>query len=186
MAEDFLKKNNSGNSISLDLSALGEAGQQSIGPEAEDKPVLTNPISATIVGVDLRLNTNQLNNNKDDETKKFYRAILTIETKFNHPETKEEVISKDNYSGLRYYPQIAEDGSIIKDDNGQPILDHFWVGDNSYCGKLLALVQSVDDKVLTYTDFFAFFTPGKMVTIKTEFPQFNGKVSKKQVIQSFL
>lgn len=181
-----LKKNNSGNSISLDLSALGDAANQSIGAEAEDKPVIINPISATIVSVDLRLNTNQIQTNKDDESKKFYRAIFTVETKFSHPETNEEIISKDNYSGLRFYPQTNEDGSFVVDANGQPVLDRFWSGDTSAFGKLLALVQQVDENVLTYTDFFAFFKPGQMVTIKTEFPQYNGKTSKKQVIQSFL
>lgn len=181
-----LKRNNSGSSISLDLSALGEAGEQSIGVETEDKPVIMNPISATIVGVDLKINTNQIQTNKDDESKKFYRAIFTVETKFIHPETKEEVTSKDNYSGLRFYPKVNEDGSFAMDANGQPVLDHFWSGETSYFGRLLALVQDVDDKVLTYGQFFAFFTPGKQVTIKTEFPQYNGQTSKKQVIQSFL
>lgn len=181
-----LKRNNSGSSISLDLSALGDAGNQSIGPETEDKPVIMNPISATIVGMDLRLNTNQIQTNKDDESKKFYRTILTIETKFTHPETNEEVTSKDNYSGLRFYPKTDENGAFLTNTNGDPVLDHFWIGETSACGKLLALVQSVDEKVITYQDFFAFFTPGKMVTIKTEFPQYNGKTSKKQVIQSFL
>ena len=191
MPSDFMNGNNanSGKSMSLNLDALGEAANQTVNMSSGDKPILNEEVEAEIVGTDLRL-MNQLQSNQNDPSKKYFNTIFAVETKFLYKNENGDVVegtSRDNYGGLRYFINLDEQGNIIRDASGQPKLERLWSGDSSAFGKLFELVQSKDNTVRSYTDFFNFFKRDSIkVTIKTVQSNYQGKQHNKNVIQSIL
>lgn len=187
MVNELKTSNNNNANRSLDLSALGETATQSI--TVDEKPVLAGPTRGEIINVELTINENTLKSNKNDPESKFYPCLLRVRTKFINPDTNEEYVSNDNYSGLRFYPKTDESGEPMVDSAGNPVLDRFWSGDTSFFGKLLKLVQEYDKSVVTYADFFSFMnqTP-KECMIATEYANnpSNGTQVTKEVIKKFL
>ena len=186
MVQDL--KTQQSNNVVLDLSALGDAANQSISGEQQEKPLLEKPIIATTESCTLRVMTNDLKSNREDPSKKYFNTSFTVETKFTHED--EEIKSFDRYGGLRFYPLMNPDGTVVM-NNGQPVLERFWTADGSKdtasaFAKLLYKVQQYDDKVQTFQDFFNFMNEKHQVMIKTEFTSFGGKTTKKQIIQNFI
>lgn len=165
----------------LDLSALGDAAKQSI--SAGEKPILKEPVQGTIVGVELSVQ-DAFRTNRDNPTQKFHPCLLKVKTKFEDPETQQDVTSTDNYSGLRFYPKLDETGEVVLDSNGDEILDRFWNGDGSDFGKLLNAAQSAEESIVTYNDFFAFLQSKPSCVIKTEFR--NNPTTNKQTHKEFI
>lgn len=186
MVQDL--KTQTSNNVTLDLSALGDAAQQSISGEQTEKPTIETPIVATTTGCSLKVITNDIKSNRDDPSKKYYNTSFMVTTKFTHD--GEEITSSDRYGGLRFYPLIGPDG-VPATNNGQPVLERFWAADGSKdtasaFAKLLHKVQQHDSNVKTFADFFKFMEEPHQVMLKTEFVSFGGKTTKKQVIQSFI
>jgi hypothetical protein len=100
---------------------------------------------------------------KDSKDKEYYDMILKITTVVN--QGKEEIVTTDNYGGLREYD------------------DGFWSGKKSAFGKLK---QKMKDEfgVETYRDLMRTIQ-GKEVKIKTETTEYNGEKYQKNIIQSF-
>lgn len=196
MPQDLMngQSNNAGKSISLNLDALGDAvNDQPSFASNDEKPFLKEEVEAEIIGTDFRL-MSQLSSNQSDPSKKYFNTVFAIETRFTctivnengETETK-EFVSRDNYSGLRYFPKFDENGNVMRMADGTPALDRFWNGDTSAFGRLLAIVQSYDSTVRSYADFFAFFNrPGLKCKILTEEVNYQGQKKAKQFIQSFI
>ena len=191
MPNDFMNGNNANNgkSMSLNLDALGDAANQTVNMSNGEKPLLKEEVEAEIIGTDLRL-MNQLQSNQNDPSKKYFNTIFAIETKFLYENENGETVegkSRDNYGGLRYYVSLDEQGNVLRDATGQPILERLWSGDSSAFGKLFELVQAKDNSVRSYTDFFNFFKKESIkVTIKTGESNYQGQKHNKNVIQSIL
>ena len=64
MVQDL--KTQQSNNVVLDLSALGEAANQSINREQQEKPLLEKPTIATTESCTLRVMTNDLKSNRED------------------------------------------------------------------------------------------------------------------------
>lgn len=191
MPSDFMNGNKAGNqkSMSLNLDALGEAAQETVSINGGDKPILNEEVEATVVLTDLKL-MNEIQNNQNDPQKKYLNTIFVIETKFDYKNDKGDMVegkSRDNYGGLRYFVNIDEDGNIIRDESGQPILERLWSGDGSGFGKLFALTQKYDSSVRSYSDFFNFWKQDDIkVKIKTQVNNFSGKQYSKNIITEIL
>lgn len=188
MVQD-LKMSQGSSNVTLDLSALGDAANQSISGEKTEKPTLETPIVATTTGCTLKVITNDMKSNRDDPSKKYYNTSFTVTTKFTH--NGEEITSSDRYGGLRFYPVMNPDGTPALAANGQPVLERFWAADGSKdtasaFAKLLYKVQQHDANVKTFADFFQFMEQPHQVMLKTEFVSFAGKTTKKQIIQNFI
>lgn len=170
---------------SIDLSALGEAGTANIVGEVKEKPKLLEPVLATIKNTDVVM-TDRLQTNKNDETKVYFQGYLTITTEFIDPNTKETFTSKDSFGGLRFYVQLDETRSPMRNENGDPIISRLWIGDNSGLGKLLKLVQEHDESVVTFNDFLTYFKPGDKVKVCTLFTTYQGQQHWKEEIVEIL
>lgn len=180
---------NSGRSMSLNLDALGEAANQTVSVDNGEKPVLNEEVEATITLTDLKL-MNQLQSNQNDPSKKYFNTIFVIETKFVYKDATGmdvEGTSRDNYGGLRYFVNLDETGNVVKDANGQPVLERLWSGDASAFGRLFKAVQEKDSKVRSYSDFFNFFKSDDVkVILKTETTNYQGQQHHKNIIQRVL
>lgn len=192
MPNDFVTYgNNAGNqrSMSLNLDALGDAAKQPVGINNGEKPTLNEEVEATVTLTDLKL-MNELQNNQNDPGKKYLNTIFVIETSFtytNENGDKVEGTSRDNYGGLRYFVNLDDNGNIIRDATGQPILERLWSGDGSGFGKLFALTQKYDSSIRSYSDFFNFWSKDDIkVTIKTQVNNFGGKQYSKNIITQIL
>ena len=191
MPSDFMNGNNanSGRSMSLNLDALGEAANQSVNMSNGEKPVLNQEVEATITLTDLRL-MNQLQSNQNDPSKKYFNTIFIVETEFVYKDSEGNDVngtSRDNYGGLRYFVNLDEQGNVIRDATGQPILERLWSGDGSAFGRLFTAVQEKDSSVRSYSDFFNFFKKGDVkVILKTETTNYQGKQHHKNIIQRIL
>ena len=124
-------------------------------------------------------------------------------TQFTNPVTGDIVESRDNYSGLRYYPKMDAYGNPIY-KNGQPELDRWWSGDahsNNPSGFALLLDKAQtfvkahnqnvnpDEKlpsITSYRAFFQFLNSNPKCLIKTEYPSFGNQTFTKEVIQEFI
>lgn len=187
MVDNLIQKPQNGQSRSIDISSLGDVANQSASTERVEKPVIANPIQAEIVDIDLKVQ-NQINTNKDDASKRYHPCILTVKTKFINPENNEEFVSRDNYSGLRFFFKTDDFGNPVLDVNGEEQCERLWLGDTSGLGKLLSKAQAYDKTIVSYQDFFNFLSTHKNCMIKTEYvnnPR-NGEQIKKEIIQSFI
>lgn len=191
MPNDFMngQNANSGKSMSLNLDALGEAANQTVNMVNGEKPVLNEEVEATITLTDLKL-MNQLQSNQNDPSKKYFNTIFVVETKFMYRDATGNEIegnSRDNYGGLRYFVNLDEQGNIIRDASGQPVLERLWSGDSSAFGRLFKAVQEKDNKVRSYSDFFNFFRTNEVrVILKTETTNYQGQQHHKNIIQRVL
>lgn len=191
MPNDFMNGQNGSNSrsMSLNLDALGDAAKQPVSMNNGDKPVLNEEVEATITLTDLKL-MNQLQSNQNDPSKKYFNTIFVIETKFTYKDANGELVegtSRDNYGGLRYFVTLDDQGNVVRDATGQPVLQRLWSGDASAFGKLFTLVQEKDKSVRSYSDFFNFFNQEEIkVMLKTETTNFQGQQHNKNIIKSFL
>lgn len=185
MVSELKGTNQSNKNRSLDLSALGDAAKQSI--SAGEKPILKTPVQGQIIGVDLQVQE-VFRSNRDNPNQRFHPCLLKVKTKFTDPESNEEVTSTDNYSGLRYYPKMDDNGELLLDANGDEVLDRFWSGDGSDFGKLLNAAQKANEKIVTYSDFFNYLLESPNCVIETQFrnnPQTN-KQTHKEFISQFI
>lgn len=191
MPNDFMNGNNASNgkSMSLNLDALGDAANQVVSNNSGEKPVLNNDTEATITLTDLKL-MNQLQSNQNDPSKKYFNTIFIIETEFTYVDENGNQVSgtsRDNYGGLRYFVNLDEQGNVIRDDSGQPVLERLWSGDASAFGKLFTVVQEKDKSVRSYSDFFNFFKQGEIkVILKTQTTNYQGQQHHKNIIQRVL
>lgn len=191
MPNDFTQGKNAGNkSMSLNLDALGEAANQSVQGNSGETPVLNEEVEATVVNTDFRM-MSDLHSNQNNPELKYYNTIFAVETDFEYKDANGEMVeatSRDNYGGIRVYPKINEQGEVMNNASGQPVIQRMWVGDNSAAGRLFALVQKADKSVRSYTDFFNFFNKegGVRVTIKSQQTSYNGQTKNKLIIQSIL
>lgn len=195
--------NNAGNtkSTKLNLSALGDAANDTVNFGTNEKPELKEEVQAKIVGIDFR-RMNDLLGNQNDPSKKYYKCILSVETEFDFydEDTQQNKTAhcRDNYSGLRYFPKLVTDetGEVVVnargepqvalDATGEPVLDRLWLGDTSDFGKLFVAAQEYDSSIRSYSDFLSFMESHEDCIIKTEHPNYNGKPFVKEVIQKFI
>lgn len=187
MVDNLVQKPQNGKSRSIDFAALGDVANQTASTEKVEKPEIMQPVKAEIIDIDLRVQ-NQISTNKDDATKRYHPCTLTIKTKFVNPKTNEEFISRDNYSGLRYFFVSDDFGNPVLDANGEEQCERLWLGETSGLGKLLSVAQAYDKTIVSYQDFFNFLSTHKECMIQTEYvnnPQ-TGKRVVKEVIQSFV
>lgn len=191
MPNDFMNGNNgnNGKSMSLNLDALGEAANQTVSMGNGEKPILDEEVEAKITLTDLKLMP-QLQSNQNDPSKKYFNTIFIVETSFTYKDKdgeQKDATSRDNYGGLRYFIKLDEQGNVIRDATGQPILERLWSGDASAFGKLFALVQQKDSTVRSYSDFFNFFKKQEVkVVLKTENTNYQGQTHHKNIIQRIL
>lgn len=169
----------------INLEALGAAGNANIVGEKKEKPKLLEPVEATVINTEIVM-TDQLGSNRDDEDKKFFRGYVTYETEFIDPATGETVTSKDSFGTLRFYLKLDETKSPMRNPDGSPVIERLWIGDKSGLGKLLKLVQEHDKNVKTYNDFLDFFNKNKNVKIQTLFTTYQGEQKYKQEIVEIL
>ena len=190
MPNDFMNGNaNNGKSMSLNLDALGEAANQSVNVGSGDKPILNQEVEAEVTLTDLRL-MNQLQSNQNDPSKKYFNTIFIVETNFTYQDAEGNLVegkSRDNYGGLRYFVNLDDNGNVIKDASGQPVLERLWSGDSSAFGKLFTVVQAKDKSVRSFSDFFNFFRTNEVrVVLKTETTNYQGQQHHKNIIQRIL
>lgn len=206
MVEQLIQNNNGrNNTIALDLNAIDNDGglNQAIGGgEKQEKVILEQPTEAVISNCDLQL-TDELMAVQGNPSKKYYKVRVSVTTQFTHPVTGDIVESRDNYSGLRYYPKLDGYGNPIY-KNGQPELDRWWSGDahsNNPSGFALLLdkaqtfVKAHNQKVdpdeklpaiTSYRAFFNFLNSNPKCLLKTEYPSFGNQTFTKEVIQEFV
>ena len=170
---------------SINLEALGAAGNANIVGEKKEKPKLLEPVEATVLNTDIVM-TDQIGTNRDDEDKKFFRGYVTYETEFIDPATGETVTSKDSFGSLRFYLKLDETKSPMRNPDGSPVIERLWIGDKSGLGKLLKLVRGKNRDVKTYNDFLDFFNKNKKVKIQTLFTTYQGEQKYKQEIVALL
>ena len=170
----------------LDLSALGKVKNTRIG--AAEKPPLLEPTDATIKSVEIKIE-DKFESNQDDPTKLYHPGYVIFETEYMNPKTKEMMSSKDYFRGLRVYVALDENLSPVRDENGDDVIDRFWIGDRSGLGKILGTVrkycQGKGTPLNDYVEFFQFFKPGMKVKIKSQFntnPQTDQQTIKQQIV----
>ena len=180
-------------SVAFDLSALGDTLDQQISSGATEKPFLQNLTKATLKEFSLNRQTDVRQNRQEPE-KKFYAITLRIKTEYEYGEgdDKQLYTSYDNYSGLRAYAKLDENGEPILDDSGNPEIERFWAGNPegnyvSYFSLLLKAAQDFDSNIKTYQDFFKFLSEERQCLIRSEQTSFGNQEKKtKQVIKEFI
>lgn len=178
--------NNAGNqnkNVQLNLDALGDVAKDTVNFGSNEKPELNGEVDATIVSVDF-YRRQELQSNQNDPSKKYFKCILAIETEFEFE--GKTVRSRDNYSGLRFIPQLNEYSEVVRDANGEPILERLWLGETSKFGKLFLKAQEFDSSIKSYSDFLTFINEQKNCVIKTEHTNFGGKDYVGEIIQRFV
>ena len=171
----------------LDLSALGKVKNTNIG--AAEKPPLLEPTNAIIKSVEIKMEDDKYEHNKDDDSKMYCPGYVIFETEFEHPQTKETITSKDYFRGLRFYIALDDERSPIRDEAGELVISRLWIGNQSGLGKILEVVrkygQSNGEPINSYLDFFQFFTPGREVLLKSQFntnPRTGEQTVKQQIV----
>lgn len=176
-------------SVNLNLDALGEAATHSVGAEKTETPELLEPTLATVTGITLRVNP-ELHANREDATKQYQKVNLAMSMRFIHPETGDEVTDKCNYGGIRAYPMM-QDGQIITDENGAPIIERFWIGSAdskqaSFAAKLLGLAKEFNPEIATYGDFFNFLRSQPKAYVRTITVNYGMEQFKKNAVVEFV
>jgi hypothetical protein len=180
---------NAGNqkNVKLNLDALGDAANDTVNFGGNDKPILTQQVQAKIVGTDFYRRQEVLNN-QNDPSKKYFKCILAVETEFEYEEDGQvkKAHCRDNYSGLRYIPKVDELGQIILDGNGEPILERLWLGEGSKFGRLFQAAQQYDSTIRSYSDFLQFMSSHEDCIVMTEKVRFGQNEYITEVIQEFI
>ena len=182
--------NNKQSDRTLDLSALGKVKNTNIG--AAEKPPLLEPTDAIVKGIEIKMEEDKYEHNKDDDSKIYHSGYVVFETEFENPQTHEIITSKDYFRGLRFYLALDETQAPLRDENGDEVIDRMWIGDQSGLGKILGIVrkhcQVNGNPINSYLDFFQFFTPGTKVQLKSQFntnPR-TGELTVKQQLVAIL
>lgn len=183
MPRDMSNGNGNSKNVQLNLDALGDVANDTVNFGSTEKPELNGEVEATIVSVDF-YRRNEIQANQNDPAKKYFKCILAIETEFEFEGKK--VRSRDNYSGLRYIPKLNEYSEVVRDANGEPILERLWLGETSKFGKLFLKAQEFDGSIQSYSDFLSFINKQKKCVIKTEHTSFGGKDYVGEIIQRFI
>lgn len=180
---------NAGNqkNVQLNLDALGDAANDTVNFGGNDKPELTQPVEARIVSTDF-YRRQELLNNQNDPSKKYFKCILAVETEFKYEENGEirTAHCRDNYSGLRYIPKLDDFGQVIVDAQGEPILERLWLGEGSGFGRLFQAAQEYNSTIRSYSDFLKFINEHEKCIVMTEKPSFGNQTYVKEVIQKFI
>lgn len=197
MVEELISNNANGSGspkvMNLDLGSLGDAVNQSVySGEQEEKVILEKPVEAQVIAYEIKLDS-QLKYNQQNPNVKFYKANLYVTVEFDDPKTKEKVVSRDLYGGLRFYPKLDENGMPLIGEDGQPVFQRFWSNNAnapmaSYFSKLLQRAQTFNKSIINYGAFFNFLGTNPKCMIKTEYTSFGGSPDKtpKEVIQEFV
>ena len=167
----------------IDLTALGKAKNTSIG--GGEKPAIIKPIPAVVKGIEIKMEEDKYEHNKDDPNVIYHPGYLIVTTEFEHPETGERVTSKDFFRGLRFYLALDETLSPMRDETGEEVISRYWIGDRSGLGQILKVVREHDSDINDYVDFFAYLQPGLEVMIKSQFntnPNTNQQTIKQQIV----
>ena len=179
--------NNKQSDKTLDLTALGKVKNTNIG--AAEKPPLLEPTNATIKSIEIKMEEDKYEHNKDDDSKVYCPGYVIFETEFEHPQTGETITSKDYFRGLRFYIALDDERSPIRDENGELVISRLWIGNQSGLGKILEVVrkhgQSSGEPINSYLDFFQFFKPGTKVQLKSQFntnPRTGESTVKQQIV----
>ena len=156
------------------------------------KPALTKETDAIVKDVDIKLDMDKYEHNRNDESAVYHPGSVIVTTEFEHPETGETVISKDFFSGFRAYLELDETLSpIIDPDTGMERIYRYLPGTTgANKGGLRRFIEAVqndmtEDEEEQYNDWLSFlldFLPGQNVKIKSEFNTYQGKTSIKQTI----
>lgn len=180
-----MSNGNAGNqkNVQLNLDALGDVANDTVNFGSNEKPELTEEVEATIVGVNF-YRRNEIQSNQNDPSKKYFKCILAIETEFEFE--GKTVRSRDNYSGLRFVPKLDEYSQVVRDANGEPVLERLWLGETSKFGKLFLKAQEFDSSIASYSDFLHFVNNHKKCIIKTEHTNFGGNDYAGEIIQRFI
>lgn len=183
--------NNAGNvkSVKLNLDALGDVANETVNFGTNEKPELKSEVEAEIVAIDFR-RRNELLSYQNNPAKKYYKCILSVETEFEYVDEEDNQTKvahcRDNYSGLRYIPKMDDEGQVILDATGEPVLERLWLGDGSDFGRLFLLAQEYDSSIRSYSDFLSFMGTHKKCVVMTEYPKFGNQTFVKEVIQKFI
>ena len=156
------------------------------------KPALTKETDALVKDVDIKLEMDKYEHNRNDETAMYHPGAVIVTTEFKHPETGETVESKDFFSGFRAYLELDEDlNPIIDSETGMEKIYRYLPGTTGKNkGGLRRFIEAVqndmtDEEQEEYNDWLSFlldFLPGQRVRLKSEFNTYQGKTSIKQVI----
>lgn len=156
------------------------------------KPALTRETDAIVKDVDIKLEMDKYEHNRNDETAMYHPGAVIVTTEFEHPETHEMVESKDFFSGFRAYLLLDETNTPrIDPDTGMEMIHRYLPGTTgANKGGLRRFIEAVqkdmtEDEEEQYNDWLSFlldFLPGQKVKIKSEFNTFQGKTSIKQTI----
>lgn len=156
------------------------------------KPALTKETDAIVKDVDIKLDMDKYEHNRNDESAVYHPGSVIVTTEFEHPETGETVISKDFFSGFRAYLELDETLSpIIDPDTGMERIYRYLPGTTgANKGGLRRFIEAVqndmtEDEEEQYNDWLSFlldFLPGQRVKIKSSFNTYQGKTSIKQMI----
>lgn len=156
------------------------------------KPALTKETDALVKDVDIKLEMDKYEHNRNDETAMYHPGAVIVTTEFTHPETGETVISKDFFSGFRAYLLLDETNTPRLDpETGMEMIHRYLPGTTgANKGGLRRFIEAVqndmtDEEQEEYNDWLSFlldFLPGQRVRLKSEFNTYQGKTSIKQVI----
>ena len=156
------------------------------------KPALTKETDAIVKDVDIKLDMDKYEHNRNDESAVYHPGSVIVTTEFEHPETGATVISKDFFSGFRAYLELDETLSpIIDPDTGMERIYRYLPGTTgANKGGLRRFIEAVqndmtEDEEEQYNDWLSFlldFLPGQKVKIKSSFNTYQGKTSIKQMI----
>lgn len=169
----------------LDLKALGKAKNTKI--KGEGKPPLLNPVNAVVKSVEVKIESDKYEHNRDDERAIYHPGYVIITTEFEHPESKEMVTSKDFFRGFRAYIEVDETLAPVLDEDGDEIITRYYAGtDRSGLRKIVNLVLESNSEINDYGELFYGYMPGLQVQIQSEFntnPQTGEQTIKQKIIK---
>lgn len=168
----------------FDLSALGKVKNTGFG--AKEKVPLLEPTLATIKSVEIKMEDDKYEHNRDAQDKVYHPGYVIFEVEHEDPKTGEMVTSRDFFRGLRFYLVLDSDLTPVLDSQGEEIIERLWIGDKSGLGKVRSVVTAYDSSINDYAQFFQFFEPGLQVKIKSVFntnPTTGEQTIKQQIVE---
>ena len=169
----------------LDFKALGKAKNTKI--KGDGKPPLLQPTNAIVKNVEVKIEADKYEHNRDDESAIYHPGYVIITTEFAHPETKEIVTSKDFFRGFRAYLEVDEIGTPAIDDDGDEIISRYYAGtDRSALRKIVNLMLDSNSDINDYGELFYDYMPGLKVQIQSDFntnPQTGAQTVKQRIVK---
>lgn len=194
-----LNNQNENRNVVVDLGSLGDALNQEVGVNKEDKILIDEETEGLVIACDLHRD-DSFKYNKDDPTKKYYPCRAIVQVEFVGKDG-EKHITKDRYAGLRLYPKFDQNGNVVYLPNGAPDVERFWANSpnsnrtsdfSKLLGKLTDYTMNLDPDQdfagpMTYRKLFACLGSGTIkCMIKKEQRAFGGEITEKNVIQKFI